>query len=392
MHAFVELCDLEADQSTVSSAATAEGMNFGVKDIIDVAGLATRNGSAACRDARPAAADAPVVAALREAGARLVGKTVTTEFAFTDPTNCRNPYDLKRSPGGSSSGSGAAVAAGLLDVALGTQTAGSLCRPAAYCGAVGFKPSYGLISTHGVTPLAPSFDTVGILAGSVDLARRAFQVVHSEDRGAKLLDPHECTAGCMLIDASTEVATDTLAAFRESKAALGEFTAHVADFNAEIDLSRIVFDHRAVMQREAFDAHGHLLVGEFTDLIGPRFAAALRAGSKVAAAEYTDALGRLEEERLAFWNRASGIDVMLTLPVPDGAPLLDGTTGFQDWLTPWTVFGGPLICLPWGQDALGRPRSVMLAGHPGTELTLLRVAEALERKAPDLPQPTLPVG
>ena len=116
------------------------GMAVGVKDIIDVAGLPTRNGSDACRDAPPAAHDANVVAALRNAGADIIGKTTTTEFAFTDPTACRNPYDVNRSPGGSSSGSGAAVAAGVVDIALGTQTAGSLCRPAAYCGAVGKTP------------------------------------------------------------------------------------------------------------------------------------------------------------------------------------------------------------------------------------------------------------
>jgi len=153
------------------------GLAVGVKDIIDVAGLATQNGSEACTHAEPAKDDSVAVARLRAAGADIIGKTTTTEFAFTDPTECRNPYDISRTPGGSSSGSGAAVAAGLVDLALGTQTAGSLCRPAAYCGVVGYKPSYGVLSTSGVTPLAPSFDTVGIIAATVEIATKCFQAI-----------------------------------------------------------------------------------------------------------------------------------------------------------------------------------------------------------------------
>ena len=158
IHAFVALEEFSCQDGLSVGNASLAGLTVGVKDIIDVAGLSTRNGSLTCRQAGPATADAEVVAALRNAGARIIGKTTTTEFAFTDPTNCRNPYDLRRTPGGSSSGSGAAVAAGMVDIALGTQTAGSLIRPAAYCGVVGFKPSYGVLPTVGVTPLAPSFD------------------------------------------------------------------------------------------------------------------------------------------------------------------------------------------------------------------------------------------
>src|SRR6056297_3231431 len=166
-----------AEDTTITATGSLAGHVVAVKDVIDVAGLPTRNGSAACADSAPAPSDAPVVARLRAAGARILGKTVTTEFAFTDPTQCRNPYAPARSPGGSSSGSGAAVAAGLVDLALGTQTAGSLCRPAAYCGVVGLKPGYGCLSTQGVTPLAPSFDSVGVIARSVEIARAAFGVM-----------------------------------------------------------------------------------------------------------------------------------------------------------------------------------------------------------------------
>lgn len=91
-----------------------------------------------------------------------------------------------------------------------------------------------------------------------------------------------------------------------------------------------------------------------------------------------------------FWSQLTGIDIILTLPVPDAAPLIDGTTGFQDWLTPWTVFGGPLSCLPWGLDSLGRPKSIMLAAHPGNDMQVLAIAQRLEQLAPLLPRPTAP--
>lgn len=174
----VEICPQTEPRNKAATVnpvgADLAGITVGVKDIIDVAGVPTRNSGAACAQAKPATIDATVVALLRRAGAHIVCKTTTTEFAFTDPTDCRNPHDVKRTPGGSSSGSSAAVGAGLLDMALGTQTAGSLCRPAAYCGVVGFKPSYGVLSTRGVTPLARSFDTVGIITRSVKLAHQGF--------------------------------------------------------------------------------------------------------------------------------------------------------------------------------------------------------------------------
>lgn len=145
-----------------------EGLTVGVKDIIDVEGLPTRYGSPLFGDAPPAERDATVVARMREAGAIIVGKTVTTELATFVPAETRNPRDRTRTPGGSSSGSAAAVAAGHVDIAIGTQTAGSIIRPAAYCGVYGFKPSFGLVPTDGVVVQCPSFDTVGVFARSLE--------------------------------------------------------------------------------------------------------------------------------------------------------------------------------------------------------------------------------
>ncbi|WP_088622382.1 amidase [Oceanicola sp. 22II-s10i] len=379
IHAFVALADDEPAPATGPLA----GVSVGVKDNIDVIGLPTRNGSAACADAVPAAQDAPVVAALRNAGAWIAGKTTTTEFAFTDPTDCRNPYDTARSPGGSSSGSGAAVGAGIVDVALGTQTAGSLCRPAAYCGAVGLKPSFGLVSTQGVTPLAPSFDTVGIIARSVALAGACLAAATGQPHDQPRLPALRVRRILPLGAAPSDGA---LAALEDAELTLGGLTGMLSPADA-MPVDDIVAHHRRVMNHEAHAAHPHLTEPDRLPMLKPRFREALLDGRRITPAEAAESRRALDRARSAFWDRHADTDVLLSLPVPDGAPLIDGTTGFQNWLTPWTVFGGPLLCLPWGADDLGRPRSVMLAARPGGDRMLLALGAALEALAPDLPRP-----
>ncbi len=383
IYAFVSLCKVEAPEG-----GPLTDLTVGVKDIIDVTGVPTRNGSEAYKDAEPALQDAPVVAALRDAGASIVGKTTTTEFAFTDPTPCRNPHDLTRSPGGSSSGSGAAVAAGVVDIALGTQTAGSLCRPAAYCGVVGFKPSYGLLPTTGVTPLAASFDTVGIIASSVALVQKSFAAIVPAD--VRLSEPSSLKAVTGLWQTDNYVDQDTLAGLQHAAATLADLGLHINNAPLRTDVDAIVKAHRIVMTYEAATAHRAMLQDARVDVLKPKFLAGLKAGAKIAPDEAEQAAGFLADARQSFWDGIAGTDTVLTLPVPDGAPLIDGTTGYQDWLTPWTVFGGPLVCLPWGPDRLGRPRSVMLAAHPGQDAQILETAAGLEQRSPHLPRPQLP--
>ncbi|MEM6464719.1 MAG: amidase [Pseudomonadota bacterium] len=374
--------DGTADQFSMS------GIRVGIKDVIDVAGLPTRNGSEAYRDAPPADQDAPVVAALRNAGASIIGKTTTTEFAFTDATNCRNPYDINRTPGGSSSGSGAAVAAGMVDLALGTQTAGSLIRPASYCGAVGLKPTYGLLPTIGVTPLALSFDTVGLIARSIEIATRGFAAMTCG--AGTVTETKDVSAYSGLLQSAAQVDPETLQAFHEGSRRLGEIASMFESGELTVPVNDIVTSHRNVMNFEAFRAHGHLLRDDTVRLLRPKFSAGLRLGGNVSPDEYDFASICLADTRREFWERFGNFDIIITLAVPDGAPLIGETTGFQDWLTVWTVFGGPLISLPWGLDSLGRPKSVMLAGRPNEDWRLLHVAEKLQKLAPVMPGPQLP--
>lgn len=393
IHAFVELSDKNQEfmaTSVVGEYGALTGLTVAAKDIIDVAGLRTRNGSETCCDDKPVTQDATVVARLRSAGARIVGKTTTTEFAFTDPTNCRNPYDTRRTPGGSSSGSGAAVAAGLVDIALGTQTAGSLIRPASYCGVVGFKPTFGALSTNGVTRLAPSFDTVGIIARSVSVAKCAFACMSQSDGYLEVKNLTDIIVLAALLPTEVELASATIAAFNDASDAFRQLDLNVQSDRLVTDVDRVVANHRIVMNYEAFGAHKDLMSDECVELLKPKFRAGLRAGAAVSQVEFNNSAQTLIEAKTAFWAHLAGVDIVLTLPVPDGAPLIDGTTGFQDWLTPWTVFGGPLITLPWGMDGLGRPRSVMLAAHPGQDMKLLATAASLEQLAPHLPCPETP--
>lgn len=365
------------------------GRTVAVKDVIDVAGLPTRNGSRASASAGPATADAPVVARLRAAGAQIVGKTVTTEFAFTDPTPCRNPWSLERTPGGSSSGSGAAVGAGIVDLALGTQTAGSLIRPAAYCGTVGFKPGRGVLPMDRVTPLSPSHDMVGVIATDVPLAAAAFAAM----RATSSTDWRQpWRAGLLLLSWETRVDSAQQIALDAAVEAVAARLGPLQRLEPGFDVAATVADHRTVMCAEAAAAHGALLEDATRGLLMPNFRAALENGRATAPATAARAGQRLAKTRSAFWTRHAEIDVIVTPPVPEGPPRLGASTGFQHWLTVWTVLGGPLLCLPWGLDADGLPVSVMLAGRPGQDDALLAFGAEIAASAPPMPRPILPDG
>ncbi len=361
------------------------GLVFGVKDLIDVAGLPTRAGSLTREHAPVAAADAEVVARLRAAGATPIGKTTTTEFAFVDPTQTRNPWNLAHSPGGSSSGSGAAVAAGFVDFALGTQTAGSLCRPAAYCGVAAIKPSYGMVPTAGLVALSPSFDTIGVIAPTVARAAEALEVMapgafagwSGDLPGMVLATP---TGG--IYDGSTE----RVAAFHlRTAAAVRAAGGSVVDVAAPFDPSIVISDHRVVMLHEAFAQHGHLLARPH--LIGPRFREGLEIGRSISVQRAADARSRLELARDRVWRALDGFDGLLLQPVPDTAPMGLETTGDQSYLTPWTAFGGPLVVVPGELSTEGLPLAAMVAAAPGRDRVAIGIGIALQAIIDRVPRP-----
>jgi aspartyl-tRNA(Asn)/glutamyl-tRNA(Gln) amidotransferase subunit A len=325
-----------------------------------------------------ASADAAVVTRLRAVGAVIVGKAHTTEFAFFDgPPPTRNPHDLTRTPGGSSSGPAAMVAAGMVPASLGTQTAGSISRPAAYCGIAAFKPSTLSWPTFGVVPFAPSFDTVGVFGYRVSdaavaaralmpdflpPARPSLEQRPEQIRIALIEDP-------ILAHASVSV-TKLMDAISDKLKAGG-----IAVVNAPSPISLVKIDelHLTIREYELGHAHAALLDTE-EGAITPALRAAIRRGLSTADTRYIDAISTLAASRSEFWP-AAAFDALIFPAAPDIAPA-GMATGDARFIIPFTALGGPIVSVPCGFDQ-AMPLGVMLTSAPGADRTLIDVAERI---------------
>ena len=371
--------DREAAAGRFRSAL--HGMPLGIKDLFDTAGFATRAGSPTRADRPPAAADAEVVQRLRDAGCVIVGKTKTTEYAYLDPTDTTNPFDAGRTPGGSSSGSAAAVGAGMVPLALGTQTVGSVCRPAAYCGCAAFKPTTGSMSMTGVVPFSASFDTTGFIASSFELAVAAWRIAAGADAGgAAAVDAPPDLRGLRFvmladdyfqrIDADVAGALQRVASVLAGAGALGE------SIRLDVDLESLRETQRVVMFKEAATAHADLFAQ--LDRLGAHWRAGLLFGRAVTAQQEARARDRLESITASVLDRLSAVDFVLLPPTHSVAPGRS-STGDPGLILPWTIFGTPLSVLPAGANAAGLPTAIMLAGHPSLDRQLAGITLALER-------------
>lgn len=371
--AFRSRRNAEPDQAGLALA----GVPVGVKDVIDVKGMPTFAGSRSRSNVKPASADAEVVRRLRAAGALIIGKTVTTEFAFVDPAATRNPHSLSHSPGGSSSGSAAAVAAGMVPIALGTQTAGSLCRPAAYCGIAAIKPSYGLLPCEGVTPLSPSFDTVGVMARTVKDADAALAIMAG---GRAALGRHLRPTGriaCLPPRIYAASAPDVVRFHADVLLALQKLGFAVDTVDVGVDFADVVTDHRIVMLYEAAAQHSHLLT-RCPELLRPMFRDGLRIGAAISHNEAGAARERIEAARCKVWRALAGHDAVVLQPAPTAAPRGFRTTGDQSYQTPWTAFHGPLVTVPGEPNGQGLPLATMLGAAPGRDTTAIAIADILQ--------------
>ncbi|MGW5359409.1 amidase [Actinopolymorpha pittospori] len=355
------------------------GVPVGVKDVFHADGLPTHGGSQLPAEVLTGP-QAQAVTRLREAGAVVAGKTVTAEFAFMAPGPTRNPHRLGHTPGGSSSGSAAAVAAGLVPLALGTQTVGSVVRPAAYCGIVGFKPSYGRIPVDGLIANAPTFDTVGVLTSDVAGAVRAAAVLlddwdgrtHAEQGGGRpVLGVPE---GPYLGQATPE--------------ALAAFAAQVARLEAAgyaVRRVRLLADIDAVNERNTLInlvelARSHEpLFAKYADSYHEVSATAIRQGERIPTADYARALDEraayasdlvavMETEHIDAWIAPSA-----TGPAPEGL----ATTGSPLMNLPWTQARLPVVGVPAGLVA-GLPVGLQCVARPGEDERLLAWAGAIE--------------
>ena len=361
------------------------GIPLGVKDIFDVFDWPTAAGSRLWRQSI-ARHDATVVARLREAGAVLVGKTVTTQYASFDPSPTRNPWDAARTPGGSSSGSAAAVACGGCLGALASQTGGSTTRPAAYCGVASLKPTWGRISTHGVVPLSPSLDHVGFMAPSARDLAPLFQAAAGPDP----LDPH--TAGHSVPDVSAALArparpqrlgrvhglfadqadAEVTTMVDRAVAALGGAGASVQDVALPAGFGEVLPRHRTVMAVEAAAYHGRRLRRRPDDY-GPCVTALLEEGLSCPAPEYASCRHHQHRLRAEMAACFASVDALLmpatTTPAPDAA-----TTGDPAFNSPWSYTGLPVVSFVAGRTAGGLPLSLQLVGPAWGEAGLLAAA------------------
>lgn len=367
------------------------GVPVGIKDIIDTADYPTECGSAALSGRRPRE-DAALVAKLRAAGAVIIGKTVTTEFAYFTPGKTRNPHDSKRTPGGSSSGTAAAVAAGMVPIAIGSQTNGSIIRPASFCGVFAMKPTHGVVSRAGVLPLSRSLDHMGPFARSVEdlalvldiiagydpadpdtrpLAPRNFREVAAENFG---LAPRFAFVKTPVWDKADA----------EARAAIEELANDLGDNCFTYDLPEwyaAAWDAQRVVMASEMAFNLGKLADKGGDKVSQRFHELMAEGRAVTAPRYLDALAegrrlRTSMEEL-FQQECTAI---LTLSSPGVAP--EGTaTGNPVFNSLWSLLGLPAINLPLLQGKSGMPIGVQLVGAPGDDARLLRTANWLVANA-----------
>ncbi len=369
------------------------GVPVGLKDIFYTAGMLTACGSRIYAEFVPEY-DATSVAKIKAAGGIVLGKTVTTEFATSDPSPTRNPWSSEHTPGGSSSGSSAAVAARMVPAALGSQTGGSTCRPAAYNGIVGLKPTYGRISRHGVVPVSWTLDHVGILTRTVADAALMLGVLSGEDDNdpgtLRLPAPDFSQQMTEFADGQTpriglvreyfeDYATPESWANTETVAhRLASAGAEVVELPLPESFAWAHSMQRIVMNAEcaAFHQANHRSrAAEY----GPRIRAGIEMGLITPAAAYLKALRLRREFRAAMSEMADKVDVVMTPATPSPAPKDLNTTGDAAFQSPWTAAGLPTVVVPSGLSDMGMPLAVQFGGPLAEEGRLLGAALWCER-------------
>jgi Asp-tRNA(Asn)/Glu-tRNA(Gln) amidotransferase A subunit family amidase len=345
------------------------GTLIGVKDMLHVEGFATLAGSQLPAEVL-AGPEAECVTLLKQAGGLVVGKTQTSEFAYVAPTLTRNPHHPGHTPGGSSSGSAAAVAAGLCRLALGTQTTGSLLRPAAFCGVVGFKPSYDRISRSGVIPLAPSLDHVGFFTPDVASASQVARVLCSNWRMTASYQQWPVLGipqGPYLARASKE----GIAHFEAVCRHLARRGYVVRTVPAMPDFDEIVARHNLLLAGEAAQTHARWFP-VYEQRYHPETAQVIRRGQRIGATALERARegrGKLRDELMALMD-AFGVDVWISPGAPGAAPKGLSSTGDAIMNLPWTHSGLPTLSLPAGKNVDGLPLGLQVTAcwYAGEEL------------------------
>jgi Asp-tRNA(Asn)/Glu-tRNA(Gln) amidotransferase A subunit family amidase len=373
-----EVNELISNYPNITNRPALFGMLIGVKDIFHVEGFITQAGSR-LPSTELQGLEAESVTKLKNAGALVMGKTVTTEFAYFSPGPTRNPHNIEHTPGGSSSGSAAAVAAGLCTLALGTQTIGSIIRPASFCGVVGVKPSYDRISRSGVIPLSPTLDHIGFFTADVSTAKQVAPSLYNDWDDAIPLNGKPTLGipeGPYLACASDEA----LSRFNTICDSLSQAGYKLRRIRIMDDFQEIRARHDLIMSAEA--ARGHAKWFEkYADLYSSKFTELIQRGQKITDAQLQNAL--VERDVFRATLRQAMIDNNISLwiapsaigPAPKG---LDAT-GDPVMNLPWTQTGLPAINIPAGKNEAGLPMGLQVIGNWYKDESLLAWAEEIEK-------------
>lgn len=365
------------DQPAIAAGGPLAGVAVGVKDIFDTFDQPTRYGSPAYAEHQPCV-DAAIVDLARRRGATIIGKTATTEFAFFHPAATVNPHNPAHTPGGSSSGSAAAVAAGMIPAAIGTQTGGSVVRPAAFCGIAGYKPSYRLLPASGMKHFSPSLDTVGLFAAGVSDVALLAELLTGRDLAAGPVEPGAVRIGlyrCAQLEGADP----------EMRAALAEaadLAANAGFDMGEIDepdaMARARDAHAVVQNHEAGLVCGPDLA-RFRDHLSPVLVETIERGQAISPEAYDEARRLVKRGRAATRALFGEVDILLTPAAPGAAPQGLHSTGDARFNKLWTLMGTPAISIPGFSDAAGMPLGIQAVARFGQDKALLAVAAALER-------------
>lgn len=367
--------ELEARYPDPASRPALYGVLVGVKDIFHVDGFETRAGSRLPVDTL-AGREATSVRHLKGAGALILGKTVTTEFAYFGPGPTRNPYNVEHTPGGSSSGSAAAIASGLCPLALGTQTVGSIIRPAAFCGVIGFKPSSGRIATGGVIPLSPTLDHVGFFTQDIPGAQLAASVLLQGWRHVSPTPARQLTLGVPKGAYLERTTHEGLARFHTMQDTLSDNGFKIAEVEAFEDFDEIIAWHSELMAYEAAQVH-QAWFEEYGDRYHPKTAALIERGHQVAPESIPVYQANREQVRndLISLMEEKGIDMWIAPPAIGTAPFGLESTGDPVMNLPWTYAGLPALTVPAVVTERGLPLGLQLVGHWQQDEELLAYAE-----------------
>lgn len=360
-------CDREKRRSPI------HGIPVGIKDIIDTKDFPTEYGSPIYKGRRPGA-DAACVALLKDAGAVILGKTRTTELAALHPTVTTNPHDPAHTPGGSSSGSAAAVGCFMVPAALGTQTFGSVIRPAAYCGAVGFKPTYGTITRSGLKPQADSLDTVGVIArGAADLPLVLAGLTAHAPADFEAPAPESPRIGIVRGPAWEEAQEETVRAVDDAARAFEGAGATLREVEVPPLFEDALEAHFTLARYEMVRGYAYEW-REHREMISESLAPMLAFGETVSLADYRAAGALAETARAHVAGMFNDFDVLLTASQPGEAPRGLGSTGNPVFNRLWTLLHLPCVTLPFAKGPNGLPVGVQLIAPRNADASLIAVA------------------